>query len=142
MNVRLHGDYGAVILTNDRFFIRSSGGLVQRQPKGDLRASARFAGNLDGSAVQSHDAFDQRKAQSESSRSGGSRGFNAIEAIEHVRDVFRRDPTAGVRHLNTERIAVAGCLHRCVPSWRRVIDGVLNQVADGALPQRPVQVRG
>src|SRR5947207_15621909 len=103
MNGRLRRDYGVVILKEDEVVIRPNGGRVQRQPKGDQRASTRFADNLDGSAVQGHDAFDEREAQSESSGSGGSRGFNTIEAVEHVRDVFWRDPAAGVRHLHAER---------------------------------------
>ena len=144
MNVQLREHDSVVMLKMTK--PSSKGGLSagsrQWDAKRDLCTTADLARDLDRPPMQRHNAFDEGEAKTEASRWCRSGRVDAIETVEHVRDVFWWDPRPGVRHLNTERIAVAERFDHGASSWRRVINGILNEVADRTLPQRPIEVRG
>src|SRR5271155_3415260 len=70
--------------------------LDGRELDGEFRSFAQAAVDLDGSAHLFDGVLHDGKAQAGAAHGARSRFVDAIEALEHARQIFRRDADAGV----------------------------------------------
>src|SRR6266581_2443310 len=68
---------------------------------------ARLASYADPAAVQLRDRLDDREPQTRAGRGFLARAARPIEAVEDARQVLRRDPRAGIGHLDLGRAVAA-----------------------------------
>src|SRR5262249_38270492 len=87
----------------------------------------------DAAAVGLDEAAADREADSGSAGATGHRAVDAIEAIEDALGVLGRDADAVIADAEGDRAAVGGGVEDDPAGVRRVLDGVLDQVAQHLL---------
>ena len=78
----------------------------------------------DAAVVCLHDAFGDGQAQARAAGGAAARLLAAVEALEDVREVGRRDSLARVAHLNPDLGSGRPRLDRHTAAGRRVRDGL------------------
>src|SRR6266849_11170912 len=86
---------------------RDLGSARRGKAERESRQQARLASYPDPAAVQFRDRLDDGETQTRSGRGFLARAAGSIEPVEDARQVLRRDPGAGIGHLDLGRAVAA-----------------------------------
>ena len=91
---------------------------------------ADFASHLNPATVRVHDGFADGESQAAASLSVTACGIGAIESLEDVGQIFRRDSESGVRDKQEHAIAFKARGDACCAARLVVMNRVGQQVGD------------
>src|SRR2546430_10016538 len=102
----------------------------ERDREVERRAMPDRALHPDLASVHLHDLLNDREAKASPGNRLRRAAAYAPEALEHVADLLGRDADAGVGHAHQGVAAIDATRHGDYAAFRRVLDGVVDQVAD------------
>src|SRR5437879_11601819 len=111
-------------------------GVVGRgKAESESREQPRLASYADPAAVQLGDRLDDGEAEARARRRLLARAARPVEAVEDARQVLRRDPRAGIGHLDVGR--AVGARHRL--HGDRAVRATVAQRVGQEIPHRAVE---
>lgn len=99
---------------------------TNRQMEGESGAVIDDAAGFDGTSVEFQNALRDRKA--EAGAVGPLVLFNAVEAVEDIRQLLLRDSATGIGHLNLHPVIIENEGKGNRPAFGRVPQGVLDEI--------------
>ena len=123
-------EYGADLIVREN--------REEREFHPESAAQALLAGHFDFAIMGSTDCFDNGETESGSAAGAGAGLIGTIESFEHMGQSLSRDAEAVVGDFEHRTVSLAANTDLDHPTYRRVLDGVVDEVHDYLLQADPV----